>query len=132
MACLLSRFDQFKHCIRAFHLSKISAMCSQRTSIKVLMRTDQIGGFRRSKEASIDRKECIPICPPKGHQTISFGIAHGGMVKHSGTQLCFLTAGTLEKAVIDNERIHPVLISQRLNRISHYFGKPANKKSSSK
>ena len=43
----------------------------------------------------------------------------GSMIKDTGPQFRFLTACSFKKAVVNNESIDPILVSERLDFVDH-------------
>ena len=41
------------------------------------------------------------------------------MIKDTGTEFCFLTTCSFKKAIVNNESVDPIIISERLDFIGH-------------
>jgi hypothetical protein len=41
------------------------------------------------------------------------------MIKDTGAKLCFLTACSFKKAVVNNESVYPLIVSERLDFVDH-------------
>lgn len=110
-ACYCS-INQVHHCIRCFHLGQFPTFSCNRTLVEFFCRSNDVTLFRRCKQTAVDRKKRIAVAPTKCQKTESLPEFHFDMIKNFGTEFCFLTTGTVEKSIVDNEYIHTLLIRQ--------------------